>query len=137
MKQFILDACAVIAFLYDEEGAEVLEDLLLQARNGKVKLFMHALNLGEVYYDILKRNDESIARQTYSTLKKLPIKIIRRINDQLLYQASILKSQQRISLADSYAVAETIIRQGTLVTTDHHEFNTLEKDKIIKILWLR
>jgi len=35
---YILDACALIAFLDDEEGADIFEDMLVQARNNQITL---------------------------------------------------------------------------------------------------
>jgi hypothetical protein len=43
-----LDACAVIAYLRHETGAEVLQDIIEQPTS---LLAMHVCNLGEVYYD--------------------------------------------------------------------------------------
>jgi uncharacterized protein with PIN domain len=36
----ILDACALLAFLNDEEGADVVESLLNQAASGETVVFM-------------------------------------------------------------------------------------------------
>ena len=51
MPNYLLDACALLAFLNDEEGAETVSGLLDQARNEKITLNMNAANLIEVYYD--------------------------------------------------------------------------------------
>jgi hypothetical protein len=48
-----------------------------------------------------------------------------------------LKAKYKISLADSIALAETIRKGGSLVTSDHHEFEPLEKPENIKITWYR
>lgn len=44
----ILDACAVIAFLRDEAGADVVRETLLNEDN---TCMIHLINLCEVYYD--------------------------------------------------------------------------------------
>ena len=46
-----LDACAVIAYLRQEPGAEVLQALIEQPTTF---LVMHVCNLGEVYYSMIK-----------------------------------------------------------------------------------
>ena len=48
---FVLDACAIIAYLRDEEGADVVESVLL----GNNACVAHAVNVCEVYYDCLRR----------------------------------------------------------------------------------
>jgi hypothetical protein len=42
-----------------------------------------------------------------------------------------------MSLADSIAVAETIINNGSLVTSDHHEIEPIEKVEKINVTWFR
>ena len=47
MKRHVLDACALIAYFNDENGASVVEDLLASNR----EIFMSVVNLYEVCYD--------------------------------------------------------------------------------------
>ena len=55
-----------------------------------------------------------------------------------LTEAGRIKSDyRRISLADSVALAETTTRNGYLVTSDHHEMDTLDKAGVAKFLWIR
>ncbi len=44
---YVLDAGAMIAFLDDESGAEVVEDVLTEPGS---TCYAHILNLAEVYY---------------------------------------------------------------------------------------
>jgi PIN domain nuclease of toxin-antitoxin system len=47
----VFDASALIAYLRGERGAGVVESLLTGQGN---ELYVHALNLCEVYYDFLR-----------------------------------------------------------------------------------
>jgi PIN domain nuclease of toxin-antitoxin system len=49
---YILDACALIAFLDHEQGWEKVDDLITHADAGDILLSMHIANLLEVYYGI-------------------------------------------------------------------------------------
>ena len=40
MNIFVADACAVIAYLFDEVGADVFENLLIQVRQKKIGLII-------------------------------------------------------------------------------------------------
>jgi uncharacterized protein len=51
-ERYLLDACAIIAYLSDEDGADKVEELLWQSNQETGKLFMHELNLLEVYYGV-------------------------------------------------------------------------------------
>ena len=42
---FVLDACSLIAFLNDEDGAEKVEEILCQADRHSSILFLHEVNL--------------------------------------------------------------------------------------------
>ena len=46
---YVLDACAMIAFLNGEAGAETVTELLFQARAGTNRLFMSRIQVLEVY----------------------------------------------------------------------------------------
>lgn len=48
-KTYILDACALIAFLTDEPGGELVEHFLSQSAKGTTTILMHRVNLLEVY----------------------------------------------------------------------------------------
>lgn len=53
-EHYVLDACALIAFLNDEAGADVVEELLRKSNRQEPNLFLHRLNLLEVYYGIYR-----------------------------------------------------------------------------------
>lgn len=122
MITYAVDACALIAYLFDEEGAALFQSFLVKARNGEIDMIMHVANLGEVYYDIVKRNDVAIAQETYEDVKQLPIRFEDRISDQMVYKIGEVKTRFRISYADAFAVAQTLLSSAELITTDHKEF---------------
>jgi len=53
--RYVIDACAWIAYLRDEEGGLRLEELLKQESS---VFLMHAVTLGEVYYDLTLRSQQ-------------------------------------------------------------------------------
>ncbi len=48
---YILDACSLIAYLNDEKGADNVKDLLIKSGNDECSLYIHMINLYEIYYD--------------------------------------------------------------------------------------
>ena len=48
-----------------------------------------------------------------------------------------LKASYKISLADAVALAQTSISGGELLTSDHHEFDAVEKHEDIRFHWIR
>ena len=137
MEAFVLDACSLIAFLNDEEGAGKVEDLLRKAKAEKVKLYMNKLNILEVYYGVYRDDGEEAADETLSKILDLPIEIVDDLSDAVLKESGRLKAGYSISLADSIAVAEAKVRDVELVTADHHEFDFLEEKSEAKFYWIR
>ena len=138
MNVFILDACALIAYFTKENGAENIKELFKQAIDDtNTSVYMNKINLLEVYYDVIKSYDEQTANNMLKIVAEMPIKIIHEISDAVMKKAGYLKSKYRISLADSIAIAESITRDGILITSDHHEFETIEQHENIKIYWYR
>ncbi len=59
------------------------------------------------------------------------------VSDRLIFKAGELKKSYRISYADAFAAAQSFVSNAQLLTTDHKEFEPLEKAKLVKIFWLR
>jgi PIN domain nuclease of toxin-antitoxin system len=134
----ILDACALIAYFGKEDGAETVKNILRDAiADGDTKVFINKINLLEVYYDVIKAYDEQEADKMVETVKKMPIKIIAELSDDVFKKAGQLKAKYKISIADSIAIAETIINKGSLITSDHHEIEPVEMTEKINVTWFR
>jgi PIN domain nuclease of toxin-antitoxin system len=133
INTYVFDACALIAFLQKETGFEKVSEIL---KNPENVIFMHAVNFGEVYYDALKTSKEA-AELLFEQMKKLPIKIQWNIDRNTLETAGKFKINNRMSLADSYVLALAEINNALVVSTDHHEFDAVEKNSILKFFWLR
>ena len=134
---FIMDACALIAFLNKESGMEVVDDILMDALLNKASIIMNKLNLLEVYYDVYRRCGERSASDFLETVAGTPINIKPEITDAVLKEAGRLKASYKISIADSVALAEASVSGGTLLTSDHHELDLIENAEAIKIRWIR
>ena len=50
-KVYVLDACALIAALTNEKGADKVVNAYNEVASGEAKIFMNIINLLEVYYD--------------------------------------------------------------------------------------
>ncbi|MDR1934323.1 MAG: PIN domain-containing protein [Candidatus Accumulibacter sp.] len=134
-RVYVLDACALIASLADEPGAETVEALFDDADDDAM-LVMSKLNLLEVYYDLLRRKGKEIADDVLAEVRQSPVHVIHEISDAAFFEAGRLKAAYKISLADAVALAEASIRHA-FVTSDHHEFDRIEVSENIRFLWIR
>ncbi len=128
----VLDAFAVMAFYYDEPGAEIVQSLMFDAGEGKVHLIMCTVNLGEVWYWISRGNSPEIADHYIQELRAMGVEIID-ADWNITRQAAVYKSKGNISYADSFATALAKLRNCPVVTGDE-EFNQLEGE--VEIEWL-
>lgn len=55
-ERYILDTYAVLCYLRDEDGADLVAALLKAGKEGKILLNMSWINVGEVYY-IVQREE--------------------------------------------------------------------------------
>ncbi len=131
---YVLDACAMIAYLNDEQGAEVVEATLIEPAN---RCFAHAINLCEVFYQFHRAGGESAAVGAINDLNRMSI-VERADFDQSLWQeAGKLKAKGKVSLADCFAIALTNRVGGTLLTSDHHELDAIAAAGICNITFIR
>jgi len=135
IDSYVLDSYALIGYLEDEPFADWLQQLLFSARNDRCRLYVHAIQLGEVYYITLREQGKTIADLAYARIKAFPIVVIDAIGEKLLLSAASLKAVFSISYADAYAAALAGMYNAVLLTGDP-EFKSLEEKGLLSIKWL-
>ena len=132
---YIMDACAIIALLTGETGNNLVARLL--AAPGNLCL-IHAVNLCEVYYDAVRRTDIVTARQDIAALLAGGL-VLRTDLDTAFWQSvgELKTNPGKLSLADCFALALAQQENGTLVTSDHHEFDPIVPLNLCSILFIR
>ena len=136
-KVYVLDACAVIAALSNEEGAEKVEAAFNEVVFGKAKIIINVINLLEVYYDDYRVHGKKSADKMIENIIASPTIIITEIEKDIFEEAGRLKATYKISLADALVLAQAIVTKGTLLTSDHHEFDIIETKENIQFMWIR
>jgi uncharacterized protein with PIN domain len=76
MKTYVFDASALFAFLRDKPGASRVDELLKEARRGRARLLMSAVNYGEVYGLILREFGPDQALNATYAVSPLPIEVL-------------------------------------------------------------
>jgi predicted nucleic acid-binding protein len=137
LDRYVLDACALIAFLNDEEGADKVEQLLIQAIQGQVELYATSVNVYEVYYDALRHTSAEKAEELLTALYELPVTVIENVDKGFIRLAAYFKTKHRVSVADSFALALAKQLEAQLASTDHHEFDAVDESGDAVFFWLR
>ena len=131
---YALDAGPMIAFLNDEPGAEAVEDLLTEP--GSI-CHAHFFNLAEVYYIYYRRGGTPMAEDAIQALMDLGI-VVRSDNDAAFWkEAATFKGSHAIALPDAFCIALARRLGGTVVTTDHTEFDPIVPLGYCPILFIR
>jgi len=135
---YLLDACAVLAFFDDEKGADIVSSLIDKANHGEINLFMNAANLLEVYYDRIRvigaEDANDIIRKVY---EDSPITIIENLSPDIVREAAYFKATGKMSFADTILVATARCIGATIVSCDHVELGPVERQENITFLWIR
>jgi len=137
MNQYVLDACALMALLQNEPGADKVASIINTAYSGKATITINTINLLEIYYDAYRSHGKEQADRMIAELEKRLIVVNHEINGKLFEEAGRFKATYKISLADSIALAQALVLDAELLTADHHEFDAVEKSEPIRFLWIR
>ena len=134
---YVLDACALIAYFKEEEGMDTMLQFFKRAIDGEISLFMHRINLLEVYYGFYRDDGKENAEAVLADSLSLPITIVDNLGDAFFREAGRIKASFAISLAGSCALALASTRGDALVTADRHEFGAIENKDTIRFSWIR
>jgi predicted nucleic acid-binding protein len=96
--RYILDACAMIAHLDEEPGAEIVDDLIERCEAGEIELFMNAVQVLEVYYDRRRKAGTEKADKILEDIYASPIHIVDQLPESLVREAGRLKTSYKMSL---------------------------------------
>jgi len=134
---YVFDACAMIAFLDDEAGADKVSELLVQAGNGTDHFFITSIQVLEVYYDRIYVKGREYADTFLENLYSSSVIILHEITHDAIREAGRFKTSYSMSLGDSVLVATALCIGATIVTCDHVELRPVELKEKISFLWIR
>jgi len=133
---YVLDACALLSFLNNESGSDIVNDLLIKAVDDEIDIFMNIINLIEVHYANIRSIGTDQAAAILEKILAAPIQIVPAVSDDLFQQTARLKAFYKCSLADAIGLATAIELSGQFVTSDHHELKAVAENEDISFLWL-
>ncbi|MDR3753776.1 MAG: type II toxin-antitoxin system VapC family toxin [Terracidiphilus sp.] len=131
MKEYVLDANAVLRYFVKGPGIEILDRIFAQAQRGEAALAMSVINRGEALYILAKRVGMLNAIETLRTLAHYVESVD--VSEQFATEAATLKFNYRLGYADCFAAILAIRRGATLVTADP---DFVKLGRILKVLGL-
>jgi predicted nucleic acid-binding protein len=118
LKTRVLDSWPILEWIKGRQPAtDIVAALFAESEAGTARLFMSALNVGEVYYFLRKQHSEKLAESWREVSRTLPATIEVPTADEI-WDAALLKGQYPIAYADAFAVALAQKYRCPLVTGD-------------------
>jgi uncharacterized protein len=117
MKTFVFDSYAWIGFFRKEKGYLKIAEFLSLVDEGNFHLLTSAINLGEVFYMLKRKNGVDLANYSMEFIQSTPGVIKVPTLEDILGAAKI-KSENKLSYADSFAIQLSIHEDGTLISND-------------------
>jgi ribonuclease VapC len=132
MKSIVFDSYAILIFYQDEQGADKTENLLMAAQGGNLKAYISEINLGEIYYQTIRRVGLTAAKKNLEQFITLPVEVVPP-SSEIILSAAEIKAQYAISYADCFAAATALKYSAPIITGDA-EFKKIEH--FIKVVWI-
>lgn len=133
MRATVFDSHAVLALLFEEPGAERVQEFLQEAALTGDPILITAMNWAEVLYRAAREQGVTAVAEAKRFGATMPLTVVS-VDRELAERAAEYKAGHKMSLADAFAAAPTKQKKATLVTGDP-EFKPLEGE--FKITWLR
>jgi len=131
VREYVLDANALVRLFRDREGAAKIQDLLTQADKKLVWLSISVVNLTEVLYVFARYSTLEKARMAIQKVKRL-VEFASPDSEQAL-AAGELHDRYKLGLADCFA-AELAMRTGATLVTSDPDFAKLGKQLKVLVL---
>jgi len=131
-KAYVLDTWTIIAYLQDELAAEKIVELIADAHEQEIPLYMSVVNVCEVWYILAREISEAEADSSVNDLQRLGIQF-QETDWDTAKEAARFKAKGKMSLGDCFAAALAKELKADLMTGDN-EFKPAESQ--IKVLWL-
>ncbi len=118
MKTRVLDSWAILEWIAGRHPAcDVVAAVLSEAEAGRVRLFMSAIDAGEVYYCLRKNHSPALAENWRECAPTLPVTIDVPTGPNI-WTAAVLKADYPIAYADAFAAALALRQSCPIMTGD-------------------
>jgi len=112
---YVFDSYALLALLEDEPGADLVTELISDRKN---EIYLSAINLGEIYYLLLRRSGFNQAERVLESITLEDTISIAEASWDRVKEASKVKAGGGLSFADAFAVSLAKELEAQLITGD-------------------
>ncbi len=114
---FVLDTTAIITYLSDLKGADLIEEMLEKASRGKAEIYVNYLTLAELYHVIGSEYTTKKANEAVVAVKRWPISLVP-VDESIALSAGRIVVQSGLPLQDAVVIATAMDRDAAVVTSN-------------------
>ena len=114
---FVLDTSAVLTYLSDLPGSDLIEEILDNAHSGKVRVYISYLTISELYYIVGSEFSPRKANDSIAAVKRWPASLVP-VDEGIALAAGRMMVQRGIDLQDAIVIATALDKGAALVTAD-------------------
>ena len=117
MPAFVLDTSAVLTILNREDGLGAVLTLLDKAQDPEYVIYMPFMALMELEYLLLRRVSPEETMAILALVKAWPVQV-QESTEEWRHQASMIKAQASLSVADAWIASLALVHSAELVHKD-------------------
>ena len=125
-ERYVLDTSALICYLEDEEGADIVDGLIQRAEDQFIDLVVVFVSMMEIYYITWQEQGLAAAKERDGLLRRLPLNRVDS-SPELERLAGSFKARYHLSFADAWIAAVAKQLDALLVHKDP-EFEATESE---------
>jgi len=130
---YLFDSHALLTFFQNEEGAEIVAEILQRSMQKGLDRLICVINLGEIIYVTKRHFGDSKKLEVLARVHQLGLKVLP-VPENLVFKAAEIKAQYPISYADCFALACAMEHSARVVTGDP-DFKKIAH--LVSIDWIR
>lgn len=123
---YVFDTSAVLTYLQNEEGADVVELLLLRHANNEIKIAVSVLSLVELRYKLQRQYNLITVDKIINDVLALNLQVIN-FDMSLVKLSATYKSSGKLSFADA-CIASTAKQLNAILVHKDPEYGSLMGD---------
>ena|SRR3989337_2221798 len=126
MSEYVFDTSALLTFIENEEGADLVENLLMKSVDNRDKIFISTVTAIEIYYVSVQEQGKSVAEERLGLIENLPL-IQESLIPSLTKIIGEIKAAKSMSFADCCIAGLAKHKSAILVHKDP-EFEQIEDE---------
>ena len=126
MKEYVFDTSALLTYIENEDGIDIVEGLLIKALNEENKIFISTVTMIEVFYISLQEQGRIVAEERLSLIETLPL-VQEFLTPNITKTIGEIKAVKSMSFADCCIAGLAKSKKAILVHKDP-EFEQVENE---------